>query len=409
MSRAAPWVFALAVFVIHAISPMRVQSDSIWNVPVALSVLHHGDFTLDEYTDALAKTEHGVDHRERHAYNTFPVGASLVALPFLAIAELVPNQRWQSNVHAEGALQLGFFDTTEVLLGSMCVAVSVLFVLFAARARAVHRATPWLVAMVVAFASPAWSTASRSLWQHGPAMLFLAAAIWAWLAPPRKTGVLLGALLACAFVCRPTAAIPILAILLAVSLTDRRRLPFVTLGAVVIAAPWVWLNFSIWGEVLPPYYLPSRLEGGSFFEALAGNLVSAGRGLLIFCPLLLLVIKGARRDAFTAVALGVLVVHWVTISRFPHWWAGHSFGPRLFTELTPFWALLLAPWLDGLFVQHRWRSFGGVVTALLLSCTLLIHARGALSKRPWGWNTTPVNIDERPDRVWDFRDLQFLR
>lgn len=407
MARAAPWVFALAVFVIHAISPMRVQSDSIWNVPVALSVLHHGDFTLDEYTLALAKTEHGVDHRNGHAYNTFPVGPSLVALPFLAIAELAPSQRWQSNAHAEAALTLGFFDTTEVLLGSMCVAVSVLFVFFTAKARAMHWATPWLVAAVVAFASPAWSTASRSLWQHGPAMLFLSAAIWAWLRA--RNNVLLGVFLACAFVCRPTAAIPILAIFAAISLTDRGRLPLVALGAVLIAAPWVWLNFTMWGEVLPPYYLPSRLEGGTFFEALAGNLVSAGRGVLIFCPLLLLIIKGARRDLFTAVALGVLVVHWVIISRFPHWWAGHSFGPRLFTELTPFWALLLAPWFDRLFLEQRWHRPAGVFTALLLACGMLIHARGALSKRPWAWNTTPVNIDERPQRVWDFRDLPFLR
>ena len=47
--------------------------------------------------------------------------------------------------------------------------------------------------------------------------------------------------------------------------------------------------------------------------------------------------------------------------------------------------------------------------ALLFAITLFIHARGALSKRPWEWNTAPVNIDEQPDRVWDYRDLQFLR
>ncbi len=403
-------MFALAVGVIHAVSPMRVQSDSIWNVPVALSVLHHGDFTLDEYTDALAKTEHGVDRVGAHAYNTFPIGPSLVALPFLALAELVPNGRWRSNAHAESALRLGFFDTTEVLVGSLCVAVSVLFVFFTARSRATHPMSAWVVAFVVAFASPAWSTASRSLWQHGPAMMFLSTALWAWLVgKTRASSALLGAMLACAFVCRPTAAIPMLVICVAVLLRERARLPLIIVGAVIIALPWLWLNESIWGRLLPPYYLPSRLEGGSFFEALAGNVVSAGRGLLIFCPLAVLMARGARRDVFTAVALCTLVAHWVIISRFPHWWAGHSFGPRLFTELTPFWALLIGPWFDVLFAQHRWHTPAGMLTAALLALTVFIHARGALSKQPWGWNDTPVNIDDRPTRVWDYGDLQFLR
>jgi hypothetical protein len=109
------------------------------------------------------------------------------------------------------------------------------------------------------------------------------------------------------------------------------------------------------------------------------------------------------------VALLIGVTHWVVISRFPHWWGGHSFGPRLFTELTPVWALLLLPWFDVLFVQQRWRTAAGALTAVLLAVTLGIHARGALSKKPWGWNDTPVNIDERPARLWDFTDLQFLR
>lgn len=412
-SRWAWGLFALAVFTIHAVSPMRVQSDSIWNVPVALSLLHRGDFTLDEYEAALSTTQHGVDHRDGHAYNTFPIGPSMIALPFLALADLVPISRWQTNSRAEAALKLGFFDTTEVLLGSMCVALSALLMGLLVQKRTEHRATAWLAAGVLAFASPAWSTASRALWQHGPAMLFLTAALWAWLGRAQgfRWAIALGFFLACAFVCRPTTAIPIVVISSAVALFERRRLPGLMLGAALVATPWLMLNQSMWQSWLPPYYLPGRLDAPPrlFIEALAGNLVSAGRGLLVFCPLVLLVFKGARRDLLTVVCLFVLLTHWVVISRFAHWWAGHAFGPRLFTELTPFWVLLLVPWFERLYLQRQWRSVGGLMTAVLLALTLFIHARGALSKRPWRWNTQPVDIDDQPSRVWDFRDLQFLR
>ena len=474
MTRAGPWLFALAVFVIHAISPLHTQTDSQWSIPVALSLLHHGDATLDEYQRALELSQHGVDERGGHFYNTFPLGPSLVALPFVALAELVPSERWQTHAHAEAELKVAFFDTTEVLVGSVCVALSTALMLLIIRARATHRLTPWLGAFVLAFASPAWSTASRGLWQHAPAMLFLTLALWAWLG---ARPLVLGLSLAAAFTCRPTTAIPIVVIAVAMvaSREQRRRLGWVTLGALVVGLPWLAMNRSMWGEWLAPYYLPSRLEtsGSLFFEALLGNLFSAGRGLLIFCPVIILIFRpgargagtpgesrghpfrpepvegatsselgsvhqalsvhghastGSARTGFaldsnfnqpspgdrgypktTAVCFTVLLLHWVAISRFPHWWAGHSFGPRLFTELTPFWVLLLVPWLDSLFSQKRWLRAPGLITAALIICTVSIHARGALSKRPWLWNTVPVNIDDSPARVWDFGDLQFLR
>jgi len=328
----------------------------------------------------------------------------------VAVADLVPSERWQTHSHGEAELKVSFFDTTEVLVGSMCVALSAALLFLIIRARTEHRLTPWVGAFLLAFGSPAWSTASRGLWQHGPAMLFLTLALWAWL---RARPLILGLALAASFTCRPTTAIPIAVIALAMltSAVERRRLGWVAVGALALGLPWLLINHLMWGQWLAPYYLPSRLEtsGALFTEALLGNLLSAGRGLLIFCPLIILIFKGARRDALTVVAVSVLVLHWVVISRFPHWWAGHSFGPRLFTELTPFWVLLVVPWLDSLFVKRQWLRAPGVITAVLIVCTVSIHGRGALSKRPWLWNTAPVNIDDAPARLWDFGDLQFLR
>ncbi len=429
--RYAPWLWAAAVFAVHASSPVRMQTDSVWNVPVALSLWHHGDVTLDEYTDELARLDHGVERVNGHAYNGFPLGPSLLALPFVALTDAVTSvpllrettafSRWQTNSKAEAHLRIGFFDTFEVLLGSLCVALSAVLLFHVVRARAVHRFTPHLTVAIFAFASPAWSTASRSLWQHGPAMACLSVALWAWLHPfmSRARALVFGAALGAAFVCRPTAAIAIAGLSLGFALRHRRFVGWVVPGAAAVAVPWLAFNQSVWEQWLPPYYLPSRLEAGDsvFLEALVGNLFSAARGLFVFCPLavvalasaLVAVRRGDENRIVSVIAVSVVAVHWVVISRFPHWWGGHAFGPRLFTELTPFAMVLLAPWLDALFVQRAWGSARGWVTGVLVALTVFVHARGALVKATWRWNDLPVNVDEKPERLWDFRDLPFLR
>ena len=47
-------------------------------------------------------------------------------------------------------------------------------------------------------------------------------------------------------------------------------------------------NFSEFGQILPDYYLPQRLEGGRFLTALYGNIFSPARGLFVFSPFFLL-------------------------------------------------------------------------------------------------------------------------
>jgi hypothetical protein len=45
---------------------------------------------------------------------------------------------------------------------------------------------------------------------------------------------------------------------------------------------------------------------------------------------------------------------------------------------------------------------------LLLSLSVLIHARGAISYETWAWNLRQGVIDAHPGRVWDWRQPQSL-
>ena len=128
--------------------------------------------------------------------------------------------------------------------------------------------------------------------------------------------------------------------------------------------------------------------------------MSPARGLLLFTPVLLLIPFGFRRAPLELAMLAWLFAHWLVISAFPHWWAGHCFGPRLWTE-----AMLGACWLLLPLFEKRLSP----VLIVLSILSIAIHTRGATSVIPWKWNGVPDNVDEHPERLWDWRDLQFLR
>ena len=52
----------------------------------------------------------------------------------------------------------------------------------------------------------------------------------------------------------------------------------------------------------------------------------------------------------------------------------------------------------------------GVVSVFIIftGCSFFIHYKGATHPATFMWNAVP-NIDEHPERVWDWNDLQFMR
>jgi hypothetical protein len=151
----------------------------------------------------------------------------------------------------------------------------------------------------------------------------------------------------------------------------------------------------------------------TFFEGLAGNLISPQRGLLIWCPIVLMAgagvvvaLRRGRFDALTAGLVAAVVVYWLVISTLEPWWAGFSVGPRLFTDVVPLLVVLSLPAVGAL-RRSRWPVRGMVAALLIFS--LFTNERGATRFETQLWNATPVDIHEDPDRVWDWGDLQFLR
>lgn len=73
---------------------------------------------------------------------------------------------------------------------------------------------------------------------------------------------------------------------------------------------------------------------------LEGLLVSPGKGLLWYCPLIVLALALwplllQRRRAEGLLALGVIAPTLVVFATYPVWWGGHDWGPRYLLPLLP--------------------------------------------------------------------------
>ncbi len=117
-----------------------------------------------------------------------------------------------------------------------------------------------------------------------------------------------------------------------------------------------------------------------------------------------------RFDSLNIVILATILLHWLMISSLHHWWAGHSIGPRFFTDIILFFIFFLIPVLQRLSPPFTaTKKVLGVIFVCLMTVSFLIHYRGANDRAVWDWNSEPNGIDQHPARLWDWSDAQFLR
>ena len=399
---AAPVALFLLVVATHC-AGVITSYDSVWSIPMARSLLREGNTDLDEYPRLLAANRlYAIEVIDGHYYSIYPIGASLVALPVVWALDAA------GVVLADGKIE----RTTAAIVVALA---AVLLYLLARGSLGVAGAL--LVALIFAFCTAAWSTATRALWQHGPSMLMLTLGLWiVVLGRDRPRLVPLAALpLAFSYVVRPTNAIAIAVMSAVIWLEHRRSVLAYALLATAVAVPFVAFNWGVYHAALPPYYLASKIgHGGLFAEASLGTLVSPNRGLFVFSPVLLLSVYGMwlwrKRGVLDRALILIVLLHWIALSSFPIWWGGHSYGPRLFSDVVPFLAYFLIPVVARIArLSGARRAVWTIGFAGLVAISFAINFRGAMAPAVYRWNGAPVDVEVQPSRVWDWRDLQFLR
>jgi hypothetical protein len=391
-------------------SPVRDTSDSGFTLHTAISLArgHWGD--LAPVDAAAAKYPTMVQMPDGRAVTVFPVGPSILLTPIAWIADRL------APAATEWFLRTNSFFVQKVL--ASIIAAATIAVFYRALLFRFDRRVALTLALMLAFATPIWSTTSRGLWSHGPLMLFVCIGLFFTLARRHAANAAAaGAAMMAAYTMRPTAAIAVVAIGGLFAWRGLRPLAWYALGCAIMFVAWAAMQTAIYGQVYPAYFAPTRLTGSTTIgEALLGNLVSPARGLFLFSPVLLFAIPGIllalrSRDG-RPMGLAILVAgagHWVAVSLFPHWWGGYSFGPRLMSDVLPFLVMAVGYWLaPALVAGTGWQSrMRRIVFPLLFGVSVAVHAQGAILFQSRKWNDVPP-VDSNPQRVWDWRDPQVL-
>jgi hypothetical protein len=176
-------------------------------------------------------------------------------------------------------------------------------------------------------------------------------------------------------------------------------------------AAFVGYSWSVFGTVIPPYYMASRLQFHEIVLPLAVNLISPGRGLLAFVPITLFVLYIAARyrkqlayRGLAVFAFAQIVALAIAVSTNKSWTAGWSYGPRYFTDAIPWFVLLAILGLDAMrrapgASRHMLEIAGAI---FLLAVSVAVNARGAWSFAGMDWN--PVE----QHGMFDWRYPQFM-
>lgn len=403
----------LVVFVIHAVSPISQSGDSRWTVPAILRLLSHGDVRLDDSVSLWTpETLYGIEcvgpggevRRAApsgcpdlfHAYPRYPVATIVMEAPVFYVldrlAPLIPPVTPAIALLAQRRYGQ-VYRIAEIWLASFVVSLAAIFVFLSIPLRP----AAWFWTMAFAFGSSAWSTASRATWSHGMSILLLAAALYLLTRKPRLV-LWAGILLGLAVWNRPLNIVPLLCLAVWLHRDGLRLL----LGAAAISAPFVLYCLVVYRMPVQPYFLQGNAYDWSIARALTvvvGQLVSPGRGLLVYSPFLLLlplgIVRWWRKDRGLVLALlAWFICHAAIISFFGDWTGGISYGPRYWTDILPGLFLLLG----AIWPPRRWM-------AALVLIAVLIHARGAADARMQQWNQ---RWQAGQVTVWDWRNAPFL-
>ncbi len=393
------WAAALAIpLLVYLVPPRYIGSgDTVGAELLPISLLERGTLTFQQDAQGswLPYWFHATD---RGVVSNYPVLPGLLNVPAFAVARLAHR-----NLFAD---RFGISHVTAAAVA----ALSVLFVYGILVRLGGSRKRALAFAFVYAFATEVWSVASRGLFQHGPALLFLAAGLYCLLGRNTGTSIAAGLCLALAVLARPTAAAIVLPLVVYAATRDRRSLGRLALGAALPAILHGIYAWTYWGSPFSSAQ-PIGISGfsGNFLQGLAGILVSPSRGLFVFSPVFLLALpalvtalrpsSGPDRALPRALAWGVLLTILI-YSLWPIWWGGHSFGYRLLLELSlPLTILLALDW-------SRIRSSrpARVLFAAALFASIAVQATGSYLF-PSHFND---RVDQDPSRLWDIGDSELV-
>jgi hypothetical protein len=400
----APWLVGLLILLAVLFGRnVSTVSDPHGSLLVSQALIEHGTVRLDAYQQHFGDYSYQIAEKNGHFYYYFPLGTPLVATPFVGLAKLFGVD----VLRHDSRMQL--LIAAAILVLSYCLMQRIArFYLSALNSH--------FAASVFLFGTSFISTGATALWSHNCAALFALLAIYALLQEKHlyrsSCWVVLGAALFAAYLCRPTLML-LAPVLLCLQFVYVNRSSAFKAGLLLAALVGGFIAFS-WSEfhqLLPDYYLPKRLDSNTFWLAVYGNLASPARGLFVYSPFLLLPAAASiwwwRKYPPLRLELALVIwpaLHLIAISKFPHWWAGYSYGPRLMYDALPGFFLLFVVFLHK--INSRSLALRFTVGTAIFAIAVNL-GQGVFNKYAALWNIEP-SVDQFPESLFDWNYPQFL-
>ena len=264
------------------------------------SIIKNGNFNLDQFP-FLQNSNYYTRQENNHWVSKYPPGAPILALPIYLFPVMLGLPVDSPHV-----------PCLEKMTASLATALSALFLFLTAKIF-LSRNGAFLLALIYGTATCSWSISSSSLWQHGPCQFFLALTLYlltkgsGFQQPNNATSKKdnpqhqrwikwSGLTVASAVVCRPTALVFALILLIYVWHKHRHQLPqfiLMTIPAIIILAVY---NHTAYGSILQQSYGNEvKMWGTPFYIGAFGVWFSPSRGLLILSPIFLFSLWGIRK------------------------------------------------------------------------------------------------------------------
>jgi hypothetical protein len=316
----------------------------------------------------------GPDH---HLYCARELGSAIVQLPMASINEALgrlmfghfPKETITRGQNFLAAIQAGVF---------MALGIRYFFLILIECFRQSVRAA-WIATLLLVLTTFCWSY-SRSLFDGVLALPFLTGSLYHLLrfrsrASTRDLAIA-SILVGFGVAVRISLLFGVVGLFVfLIAITYRQ--PRVLLGRMAIAtaalAPFgLWVLFYNYLRTGSPFVSPMQLYenqnglNGNLAEGLLGLTLSPGKGLFVYCPLLLiscaLFPRFARRDPATTIYLIVVCGLWFVIhARLKVWYGSWGWGPRHFVTIVP---LLMLPFaVEIKCIAKSWLAIG--ITAIL--------------------------------------------
>ncbi len=419
----------LSSLLVFCVSPVINTSDSMYSMVLSESILHRHSTHLDwvHFPAPIAELKNSTPPTFNPKYSTYPLGnvnghivycfpngSSLLSVPFVAIM----NGFGANAIRRDGSCSLGGEVVIQKMLSALLMALLTCLI-FRAGLFLLTINTSTIVALSFAFGTPVWSTATRALWSHTWFIFLGGIVVYLLLRTESQVrkmpSILIATLLSWMYFVRPTGAVPIVCVAAFLFVCHRGEFKrFAAAGALWFGAFTVysWFTFD---EVIPGYYLASRLQFRTFPIALAGILVSPSRGLFLYVPMtgfITYVLIRYRHELpyrrLLFLSLSVILVHGVCVAGYPNWWGGASYGPRLLTDVLPWFAVLAILGLAGRAKTHPLDNcrLELATACCLVALSIAINGRGAFSVSTQQWSTV-VDVDRHPEHIFDWSYPQF--